>query len=71
MCLICIEFNKKKMTKEELKKALPEMIMFAKTPEEQKHFEQLKELGDQGNDDALDAFTKDNTKNYVKKSYFV
>lgn len=71
MCLICIEFNKKKMTREELKKAMPEMIMFAKTPEEQKHFEELQKLSDQASDEILADFTQENTKNYVKKSYFV
>ena len=46
MCLICIEYHKKKMTKEEVKKALPEMIMFAKSANEKLHFEKLSKSND-------------------------
>lgn len=41
MCLICVEYNKKRMTKEEVKRALPEMIMYAKSEKEKLHFEKL------------------------------
>ena len=44
MCLICVEYNKKKMTRAEMLKALPEMIMFAKNDLERDHFEKLKRL---------------------------
>jgi len=44
MCLLCVEFQKAKMTREEVLKALPEMIMFAKTEKEKEHFEKLKKL---------------------------
>lgn len=67
MCLICVEFNKKKMTKQELKNALPEMIMFAKTSEEKRHYEELEELQNLDDEDALAEFTKNNIHNYVKK----
>jgi hypothetical protein len=41
MCLICVEYYFKRMTKDEVKNALPEMIMFAKTEEERIHFKKL------------------------------
>lgn len=44
MCLMCVEYNKKRMTRQEMLRALPEMIMFAKTDEERAHFERLKKL---------------------------
>lgn len=47
MCLICIEYQKKKMTREEVKKALPEMIMFSKTDNEKKHYEKLSSISDE------------------------
>lgn len=46
MCLICVEYNKKRMTREELKKALPEMVMFAKNEEERAHYKKLQSLND-------------------------
>ncbi len=46
MCLICIEFKKKRMTREEVKKALPEMIQFSKTKEDKVHYEKLSTLDD-------------------------
>ena len=33
------------MTKEELKNALPEMVLFAKTEEERSHFKKLQAIG--------------------------
>jgi len=47
MCLICIEYQKKRMTKEEIKKALPEMIMFSKTEQDKLHFEKLSSLNEE------------------------
>ncbi len=44
MCLICVEYNKNRMTTQELKKALPEMIMFANTEEERAHYKKLQVL---------------------------
>lgn len=44
MCLICVEYYYKRMSKEELKKALPEMVMFAKTQEERAHYKKLQTL---------------------------
>ena len=51
MCLICVEYNKKRMTREEMLRALPEMIMFAKNEQDREHFERLKKLD---GDDLLD-----------------
>jgi hypothetical protein len=41
---MCVEYNKKRMTRQEMLRALPEMIMFAKNEEERAHFEHLKKL---------------------------
>lgn len=46
MCLICVEYQKKRMTKEEIKRALPEMIMFSKTEKDKEHFEKLSTSSD-------------------------
>ena len=71
MCLICVEFNKKKMTKDEVKKALPEMVMFAKTEEDRNHFKKLKVLGDLSDDKELEDFVSDYVaKNGKKISWF-
>lgn len=47
MCLICVEYQKNKMTREEVKKALPEMIMFSKTDKDKKHYEKLSAVSDE------------------------
>lgn len=57
MCLICVEFNKKRMTRAEMKKALPEMVMFAKTEEDRNHFKKLQSLGDSLDEQVLQDFT--------------
>lgn len=44
MCLICVEYHRQRMTVAELKKALPEMIMFAKNEEERNHYKKLLSL---------------------------
>lgn len=44
MCLICVEYYYQRMTREEVKNALPEMVMFAKTEEERNHFKKLQTL---------------------------
>ncbi len=61
MCLICVEYYYKRMTKDEVKKALPEMVMFAKNEEERNHYRKLQNL-DSMND--LDQEIKD----YISKS---
>ena len=58
MCLICVEFNKKRMTRAEVKKALPEMVMFAKTEEEKNHLITLQTLGDSSDEQELQKFTE-------------
>ncbi len=52
------------MTKEEVKKALPEMVMFAKSEEERNHFKKLQTIGESSDDLSLEDFTAD----YVSKS---
>lgn len=56
------------MTRQELKNALPEMIMFAKSEDEKKHYEMLKKLGTSEEDSLLEEFTKNNISNYVIKN---
>ncbi len=46
MCLICVEYHKQRMTKEEVKRALPEMVMFSKTEKEKTHYEKLLKFED-------------------------
>ena len=41
MCMICVEFFHQRMTREELKKAIPEMVRFAKSEEERAHYKKL------------------------------
>ncbi len=67
MCLICVEYNLKRMTREELNKALPEMVMFAKSEEERSHFKKLQSLGETANDDELQDFVDDHIAKYGKK----
>lgn len=67
MCLICVEFNKKRMTREEVKKALPEMVMFAKTEEDRNHYKKLQSLGDSFDEKALSDFIDDHVSKYGKK----
>lgn len=67
MCLICVEFNLRRMTKDELNKALPEMIMFAKTEEERNHFKKLQSLGESDDDKDLQNFVDGHIASYGKK----
>lgn len=67
MCLICVEYNKKRMTKEELKNALPEMVMFAKTDEERNHFKKLQLIGESADELSLEDFTSNFVNKYGKK----
>jgi hypothetical protein len=68
MCLICVEFNKKRMTKTELNKALPEMVMFAKNEEERSHFKKLQILSNSTDDTDLSSFTDEHAKDHGKKT---
>ncbi len=61
MCLICVEYYFQRMTKDEVKKALPEMVMFAKNEEERSHFKKLQEL------ESLDDIENE-AKLYVSKN---
>ena len=58
MCLICVEFSKMRMTRAEVKKALPEMVMFAKTEEERNHLLKLQALGESLDEKELQKFTE-------------
>lgn len=78
MCLICVEYYFKRMTKEEVTKALPEMVLFAKTEEERNHFKKLQSTGSADEMESLvEAYiaknpgkAKDrNDKNEYKASY--
>lgn len=69
MCLICVEFNKKRMTGSELRKALPEMIMFAKNQEEKQHLQELESLSEGFDEEALAEFTKNYVTEYAKKNH--
>ena len=68
MCLICVEYNKKRMTRNEVKKALPEMVMFAKTEEERNHFKKLQSLGDNIEEVEFEKFTDEHSRSYGKKT---
>lgn len=58
MCLICVEFSKLRMTLTEVKKALPEMVMFAKSEEERNHLLKLQALGESLDETELQKFTE-------------
>ena len=64
MCLICVEFYHQRMTKDEVKKALPEMVLFAKTEEETNHFKKLQSLesADELEEEAKLFVSKNGTK---------
>lgn len=68
MCLICVEFNKKRMTREEVKRALPEMVMFAKSEDDKNHYKKLQVLGDSSDENALEDFINDHISKYGKKT---
>ena len=58
------------MTREEIKKALPEMVMFAKTEEDKNHYKKLQILGESSNEKELEDFVlgfKEFDKKYGKK----
>jgi hypothetical protein len=58
MCLICVEYQKKRMTKEEIKKALPEMMMFSKTEKDKSHYEKLSSANDAEFEIEVENFMK-------------
>jgi hypothetical protein len=67
MCLICVEYYYKRMTKDEVKNALPEMVMFAKTEEERAHYKKLQTLN---SSDELDEEVKQHVaKSEIKYDY--
>ena len=57
------------MTRAEVKKALPEMVMFAKTEEERNHFKKLQSLGDSGNEQDLEDFANQHLDTSVVSKY--
>lgn len=67
MCLICVEYNMKRMTRDEVRKALPEMVMFAKTEEDRNHFKKLQSLGESNDDKELQDFIANHVAKYGKK----
>ena len=67
MCLICVEFNKKRMTRAEVKKALPEMVMFAKTEEERIHLKKLQSIEESSDELDLEKFTETYVSQYAKR----
>ncbi len=68
MCLICVEFSKMRMTRAEVKKALPEMVMFAKTEEERNHLLKLQALGESLDEKELQKFTETYVSENSKKN---
>lgn len=75
MCLICVEYFYQRMTKDELRNALPEMVMFAKNEEERNHFKKLQSLGNSDGSSEVDSSALDEevakhvSKNEVKNDY--
>lgn len=67
MCLICVEYNMKRMTRDEVRKALPEMVLFAKTEDERVHFKKLQTLGESSDEKILQEFIDDHISKYGKK----
>lgn len=67
MCLICVEYNKKRMTRDEVRKALPEMVMFAKNEEDRNHFKKLQSLGESTDEQELQTFVDSHISQYGKK----
>jgi hypothetical protein len=65
MCLICVEFINQRMTRDEVRKALPEMIMFAKSEEDKAHFKKLQSLD--SNEDFLEE-VKNNSQQPTSSS---
>lgn len=72
MCLICVEYYYQRMTRDEVRKALPEMVMFAKSEEERNHYKKLQSMESAEElEDVAKAFvdTQDKDKAYFKVSY--
>jgi hypothetical protein len=67
MCLICVEYNMKRMTRDEVRKALPEMVLFAKTEEDRNHFKKLQSLGESNDEKLLQDFIDNHVSKYGKK----
>jgi hypothetical protein len=75
MCLICVEYYFKRMTKAEVTKALPEMVLFAKTEEERNHFKKLQSIDSLSEmEEEVNAYVSNNSdkvrdKNEYKASF--
>ena len=75
MCLICVEYYYQRMTRDEVNKALFEMVLFAKTDEERNHFKKLQNMDsaeDLEKEAKLYVFensVKDKDKNEYKTSF--
>lgn len=71
MCLICVEYYYQRMTKDELKNALPEMVIFAKTEEERNHFKKLQSLEtpEELEEEVSQHVSKHEVKNDYKSSF--
>jgi hypothetical protein len=75
MCLICVEYYFKRMTKDEVTKALPEMVLFAKTEEERTHFKKLQSIDSLSEmEEEVNAYVSNNSdkvrdKNEYKASF--
>jgi hypothetical protein len=55
------------MTREEMKKALPEMVMFAKTEDDKNHFKKLQSLGEDKDEKILQDFISEHVSKYGNK----
>jgi hypothetical protein len=57
------------MTPAEVRKALPEMVMFAKTEDEKNHYKKLLVLGDEKNELDLVEFANEHINFFQKKTF--
>lgn len=71
MCLICVEYYYQRMTRDEVKKALPEMVLFAKTEEERNHYKKLQTMdsNEEMDEEVKLHVSKDSDKNEYKASF--
>lgn len=47
MCIMCLEFMNQRMNFNEVKRALPELISTANTPEDAKHYSELRDMSEE------------------------
>lgn len=70
MCLICVEYYYQRMTKDEVKKALPEMVLFAKTEEERNHFKKLQTMDSLSEmEEEVKAYVSNNSEKIKENEY--